>query len=189
MTLNSQEALVASRVYVYLGPVGTAAPIDVETALNVALKNVGHTTPDSLSFNTEPEFQEIPSHQSDYPIRREKTSESASVSVDLLQWNANNLIAAHGGGTVVETSTGSGVFKFTPPSLGGSAEKMAVVEIRDGTKIYRFVYPRVLQIEGVTNEFQKGQGAVLPLRLAVLGDDDEAPFYMLTNDPAFDPAP
>lgn len=189
MTLNSQESLVASRVYVYLAPVGTTAPADVETALANTWRNVGHTTPDSLSFTTEPEYQEIPSHQSDYPIRREKTSESASISVDLLQWNAGNLIASHGGGTVTETAPASGVFKFTPPSLGGSAEKSAVVEIIDGTKIYRFVYPRVLQIEGVQNEFQKGQGSILPLRLAVLGDDGAAPFYMLTNDPAFDPAP
>ncbi|HEY1177007.1 MAG TPA: hypothetical protein VGF17_12690 [Phytomonospora sp.] len=188
MTLKSQEALVPARVYVHLAPVGTAAPVDVDTPLVAAYKNCGHTTPDSLAFNTEPQFQEIPSHQSDYPIRREKTSDSASVSVDLLQWNADNFVAAYGGGAVTETSTGSKVYKFTPPAMSGNTEKTAVVEIVDGTKKYRFVYPRVMQIEGVQTQFQKGQGSVLPLRLAVLGDDGVDPWYVLTNDPSFKPA-
>lgn len=188
MSLNSQEALVPARVYVHLAPVGTTAPTDVTGALAAGWVNCGHSTPDSLSFNTEPEFTEVPSHQSDYAIRREKTSESASVSVDLLQWNAANLIAAYGGGTVTETVADSGIYKFTPPALTGSREKAAVVEIIDGDKKYRFVYPRVMQIEGVQTQFQKGQGSVLPLRLAVLGDDGVVPWYLITNDPAFEPA-
>lgn len=188
MTVNSQETLIPARVYVHLAPVGTEAPTDVDTALAAGFVNCGHTTPDSLSFATEPEFAQVDSHQSDYPIRRVQTSESASVSVNLLQWNAANLKAAYGGGTVAETTTGSGVFKFTPPSVDGRVEKSCIVEVVDGNDKYRWVFPRVFQIEGVQSEFQRGQGAVLPLRLAVLGDDGVAPWYLLSNSTALDPA-
>lgn len=188
MTSNSLETVVPARVYVHLAPTGTAAPTTTVGALGVGWLNVGHTTPDSLSFNTEPEFAQVDSHQSDYPIRRIQTSESAAVSVNLLQWNAANFKAAYGGGTVTETVPSSGIFKFVPPSLGGRSETSAIVELIDGTKIYRWVYPRTMQIEGVQNEFQKGQSSTLPLRLAVLGDDGVVPWYLITNDPAFDPA-
>ena len=58
-------------------------------ALDAAWVNVGHTTPDSLAFATEPEFEDVQSAQSDYPIRRFQTSESGSVSVDLLEWSGD----------------------------------------------------------------------------------------------------
>lgn len=189
VSLSSAEVLVPSRAYVYIAPTGTTAPADSNEALDPAWVNVGHTTPDSLSISTEPEFEEVPSHQSDYPVRRMQTSESASVSVDLIQWNTNNLIAAFGGGTVTEPDNAGnpGEFKFVPPSVGSRSEKSAVVEVIDGTKHYRWVFPRVMQIEGVESELQKGQEARLPLRLAVLGDDSGEPWYLLTDDPAMAP--
>lgn len=188
-TPNSQEFLTPSRAYTYLGEPGTVAPVDAAVDLDPDWVYVGYTTPDSLSFNTEPEFAEVQSHQSDFPTKRMQTSESATVSVDLQQWNAGNIVAVYGGGAVVEVgTTGTGNFKFTPPRLGGRAEKSAIVEVVDGTKHYRWIFPRVMQIEGVSAELQKGQEARLPLRLAVLGDDSADPFYLLTDDPAFAPA-
>ena len=67
-------------------------------------------------------------------------------------------------------------------------ERTVLVDWIDGSKNYRLVIPRCIQIEGVTTALQKGQEARLPLRLAILGGDAVDPFYILTNDPAFDPA-
>lgn len=182
MDINAQETFVAARVNVYLAPVGTEAPADESEALDPAWKHVGLTTPDSLSVSDEPEFGQIDSHQSDYPVRRFKTSTAGSVSVDLLQWNSSNLKAVHGGGTITEVGTaGSGHFKFVPPDLTDLLELSAIIEVIDGTKKDRYVYVRTMQVEGVQKEFQKGQAATLPLRLAVLGDDAGEPWYLLSN--------
>lgn len=185
--LNKSEILVPARAYVHFAPVGTAAPADavIEPADPWVL--AGHTSPDSLSFNTEPEFQGVPSHQSDFDVRRFQTSDAASISVDLLQWNAANIKAVYGGGTITAVGA-TGNFKFVPPKLGVRDELSCLVTIVDGTKRYRWVYVATQQVEGVSNEMQKGQEARLPLRLAVLGDDLGEPWYFLTNDPAFDPA-
>lgn len=181
--VNSAQILVPSRAYTYIAPVGTIAPVDESAALDPAWNAVGLTTPDSLSFATNPTFDQVVSHQSDYPVRRMQTGEEATVSVDLQQWNTANLTAVFGGGTV--TAPTAGKFKFVPPALGARPEKSAIIEAVDGTKRYRWVFPRVMQVEGVESALNKGNEARLPLRLAVLGDDTASPWYLLTNDPAF----
>lgn len=181
----SAQTLIPARVKLYLAPVGTAAPATAETALGAGWVAVGLTTPDSMGFNTEPEFGEVRSHQSDFPTRRFQTSDAASLSVDLQQWNPNNIKSVYGGGTITEVTAGSGQWKYTPPAVGGRRETAALLDVIDGTKIYRWVYPRTMQIEGVQNEFNKGQESKLPLRLAILGDDGVDPWYFLTNDPSF----
>lgn len=188
VTTNPAQMVSAQRAYIYLAPVGTAAPVDVTADLASPWKNVGLTTPDSLAFSTSPEFETIQSHQSDYETRRIQSTDSATLKVDLQQWNTDNFQAVYGGGDVAETSTGSGVYKFTPPKLGARTEKACVVEIIDGTKKYRWVYPRTLQVEGVELALQKGQGANLTLSLAILGGDDTDAWYLLSNDAAFAPA-
>lgn len=178
MTATNPNAIfIAGRAYMYLAPVGSTEPTDTTSALDAAWQAVGLFTPDSLSFSTEPQFEEVTSHQSDYPVRRFQTGDSATVSVDLQEWNVDNIVAVFGGGSVVAGT-------YTAPVLGARTEVAACVEALDGTKIYRWVFPRCLQIEGVDISLNKTQEARLPLRLAVLGGDAEAPFYFITDDPA-----
>lgn len=183
---DATQIVVPSRAYTYVGPVGTAAPADESAAPDAAYINVGLTTPDSLEFATDPQFETVNSHQSDYPVRRMQTSEAGTVSVDLQQWNADNVTFAFGGGTVTQLTTGH--YKFTPPALGARVERSVLIDWIDGTKNYRLVIPRCIQVEGVTTALQKGQEARLPLRLAILGGDSVDPWYLLTDDPAMNPA-
>ena len=186
--MDSKEILIPARTYVYLADVGTVAPADAVAALDPSWVNVGFTTPDSLSFSTEPEFQEVAVAQSDYPALRFQTSESATVGVTLQQWNAANFQFVYGGGEITESVAGSGNFKFVPPRIGERLEKAAIVETIFGARHYRLVFPRVMQMEGVQMDLQKGQEAQLPLSLGVLGGDLADPWYLLTDDPAFAPA-
>jgi hypothetical protein len=187
VSITSSEILIPSRVNLYLADTGVAAPADCDAAPAAGWVNVGHTKEDSLSFSTAPEFGEVTSHQANTAIRRFQTSEEISLSVDLLQWNPGNLQAVYGGGTITEPT--AGVFKYTPPTFGERTEKQCLLEVIDGTKVYRFVFVKTMQIEGVQNELQKAQEARLPLRLAILSDTVGAPWYFITNDPAFDPTP
>ncbi len=180
--MDNTRLVVPARTYVYLANPGTIAPVDEVAVLDPAWINVGHTTPDSMSFSTEPEFDEVASAQSDFPVRRFQTSESGTVSVDLLEWSRANFQAAYGGGTITGTA---GKYKFVPPKLGERTEKACILEVIDGTKRYRYVFPRVFQVEGVENSLNKGSASTLPLRLAILGSDVADAWYVLTNDPAF----
>ncbi|MFJ5143059.1 hypothetical protein [Streptomyces sp. NPDC088707] len=191
---NAAQIVVPARTRLWLGVVGTTAPADATVEMPTGWYSVGLTTEDSLKFNEEPQFEQVKSAQTDFPSRTFQTSDSATIEVDLQQWNAKNFKAVFGGGTISEiTPAGGGVgvkhYKFAPPRIGGRTEIAACIEVIDGGKVYRYVIPRAMQMEGVQTDLQKSKEAVLPLRLAVQGGDDADAWYLITNDPAFSEAP
>lgn len=183
MASNPTETLVPARVEVSLAAVGTAVAAGL-AALSGSWHNVGNTTTDGLNFNTSPTFDTLTSAQSDFPIRTFQTADAATVSVVLEDWSAKNLIAAYGGGEITEPS--SGLFKFVPPSFGGHEETACVIDITDGDLRFRYVFPRMMQTDGVQTALGKGAGATLPLSLAVQGADGVDPWYLITNSDSFD---
>ena len=186
--ITPAEVTVASRTYLWLAPVGTVAPADATVAMGTGWKCAGLTTPDSLAFSTSPSWKDVPSGQSDYPAIRFQDGDSATLAVQLLQWSARNFKAVYGGGTVTALAGDPAQFKFVPPKIGEHGEVAACAEIRMGSKRYRFIYPRVLQTEGVQLDLKRTEESRLPLSYSVLGDDTVDSWYVLTNDPAFDPA-
>ncbi|RLU86267.1 hypothetical protein CTZ27_25150 [Streptomyces griseocarneus] len=189
---NSREIVVPARTRVWLAPVGTAAPADAAVEMPAGWKSVGLTTEDSLKFKEEPNFESVKSAQTDFPSRTFQTSDAATLEVDLQQWSGTNFTSVFGGGTITEIASATEGkakhFRFTPPPIGGRSEIAAVIEVIDGAKAYRYIFPRTMQMEGVETELQKSKEAVLPLRLAVQGGDNSDAWYLLTNDPAFAPA-
>jgi hypothetical protein len=187
---NATQIVVPARTRLWLAVVGTTAPADATVAMPEGWFSVGLTTEDSLKFNEEPQFEQVKSAQTDFPSRTFQTSDSATIEVDLQQWNAKNFKAVFGGGTISEITPatgGTGVkhYKFAPPRIGGRTEIAAVIEVIDGAKVYRYIVPRAMQMEGVQTDLQKAKESVLPLRLAVQGGDDSDAWYLITNDPAF----
>jgi hypothetical protein len=191
---NAGNIVIAQMARVWLAPTGTAAPEGPATVMPTGWTEVGLFTPDSLSFATDPSFEQVDSHQSAYPTRRFQTSDAATASVDLQEWTGENFKAVFGGGTVEKIEEDAGPpaipehYKFTPPAIGGRSEVAACIEIIDGTKHYRRMIPRAMQTEGVEQGFARTSESTLPLRLSVLGSDIAAPFYDISDDPAFEPA-
>lgn len=183
---NASNIVVAQLARVYLAPVGTAAPTAPTGVMPDGWREVGLFTPDSLSWSTDPSFEEVRSHQSNFPTRRFQTEDAASAEVDLQEWTGENFMAVYGGGTVTQVT--AGVFRFSPPAIGGRKTVAACIEIIDGEKHYRRLIPRCEQSEGVEQSFEKSSESTLPLRLSVLGSDLGDPWYDLVDDPAFDPA-
>lgn len=191
---NANNIVVAQMARVWLAPVGTAAPAGPAVAMPTGWREAGLFTPDSLSWSTDPSFEEVRSHQSNFPTRRFQTEDAASLSVDLQEWTADNFKAVYGGGTVTLVPAVVGPpaipqhFRFSPPGVGGRGEVAAIIEIIDGNKHYRRVVPRCSQMEGVEQTFEKSSESTLPLRLSILGADIGDPWYDLSDDPAFTPA-
>jgi hypothetical protein len=179
---DATRILVAQMARVWLAAVGTTAPAGPATAPAVGWRQVGLFTPDSLAWSTDPTFEEVRSHQSNYPTRRFQTGDAATVEVDLQEYSGENLIAVYGGGTVTAITGGH---KFSPPAIGGRSQVEAMIEIVDGVKIYRRIIPVAEQGEGVSQAFPKTAETTLPLRLTVIGSDVGDPWYDITNDAGF----
>lgn len=195
MAGDATRILVPQLARVYLAPVGTAAPADPIVAPAVAWKDVGYFTPDSLSWATDPSFEEVQSHQSNFPTRRWQTSDAATVEVDLQEWSAESFKAVYGGGTVTKVPAVVGPpavalhYKFSPPAVGGRTQIACLIEVIDGAKHYRMVIPKCEQNEGAELSLEKTSESTLPLRLTIIGSDIGDPWYMICDDPAFDPGP
>lgn len=194
MAGDATRILVPQMARLYMAPVGTAAPADPVVTPDAAWKDVGYFTPDSLSWSTDPNFEEVQSHQSSYPTRRWQTSDAATVEVDLQEWSEANFKAIFGGGTVVEVPAVPGPpavalhYKFSPPAIGARTETACMIEIIDGTKHYRMIIPKCQQTEGAEISLEKTSESTLPLRLSVIASDIGDPWYLITDDPGFDPS-
>jgi hypothetical protein len=191
---DSSESFVLATLTLWLADVGTTAPADARDVLGVGWRNVGLSTEDSLKFSEEPQFEQMRSAQSNFPTRTFQTQDACTLELDLQQWNAGNFKAVYGGGTFTAITPAGGQvgdpkhFKFAPPRVGKRKEIAVVLDMDDGEYKYRFIVPRAMQMEGVPLEINKGKEAILPLRLAVQGGDDVDPWYLITDNPALDPA-
>lgn len=186
-TTNNTQIVIPQSSRVWLAPVGTAAPADATVPMPEGWYPVGLFTEDSLKFNSEPNFEQVRSAQSFFPTRTFQTSDAATVEVDLQQWSGRNFKAVYGGGSITVINSAGSVkhYRFAPPRIGGRSEIAACIEIIDGGKVYRYIIPRTMQMEGVSKDLAKTKESVLPLRLAVQGGDETDPWYVVTNDPAF----
>ncbi len=181
----SDKILVAGEFTVYVAPEGSTLPTDTTTALDPAFKAVGLTTRDGSAFQVSPEYQNVMSHQSQYPTRTFRKTTTGTVKAALQEWSDDNFVTAFGGGTVTGTL---GEFRYDPPSGSGSDIVAVILELTDGTKTYRFVVDTCQAQSPVELPFTPDSETALPLELSILGDGTTAPWHLLTNDPAFDPA-
>jgi hypothetical protein len=144
MATDPTQTLVPQLARVWLAPVGTTAPDGPVITMPTGWRDVGLFTPDSLNWATDPNFEEVRSHQSYYAVRRFQTTDSATLEVDLQEWSGDNLIAVYGGGTI-ETVTPSGggtdYYRFSPPAIGGRQAVAACIEIVDNDTHWRRLIP------------------------------------------------
>lgn len=187
-TQSASEVRVAANGDIHYAYAGASPPVTPTETLGAAFRTLGLADEDGVTFSDEKTVEDIKAWQRFYPVRKIVTERMASVQVNLLQWNGDTVQAAFGGGTVTEPVPN--VFKYTPPSPEDLEEVVVVVDWRDGDYHYRLVMPRALSTETVETNLTRTDAAKLPVTFSVLGDDegDEDPWYILTDDPAFDPA-
>jgi hypothetical protein len=186
VSFSADEVIVGASGRIYVAPVGTTLPTTPTSNLDPAFVDLGYTSEDGVTISFAKNSEDINVWQSAFPVRKIGTGFEASASFTLRQWNAETIALAFGGGTVAETSTG--VYTYTPPDVSDIDERCAVIEWADGNRSYRWVIARCTVSEGVETNLVRSGAADLPITLAVLGADNEDPWYLTTDDPSFEPA-
>jgi hypothetical protein len=188
---DATRILVPQMARLWLAPVGTAGPDGPTATPATGWLEAGLFAPDSLSFTTDPNFEEVRSHQSNFPTRRWQTQDTATVQCNLQEWSANNILAVYGGGTITTVTpsggTGTPYYRFSPPQIGGRTQTACLIDVIDGSKHYRRVIPLCEQDAGVEATYNKANEVTLPLRLTIIGSDVGDPWYEMTDDPAMAP--
>lgn len=188
MAQDADAVMIAANGSVHVAPSGTTLPDDVSTALATEYVDLGYINSDGATFNQERETNEITPWQSLRPIKRVTESVSEEVSFALLQWDADTIPFAFGGGTIEETDVDSGEFVYTPPDPEDIDERVLVVEWAYDDANFRLVVPKVMVEGSVETELTRSSASELPLTLAIIGTDGAAPYQIYSDHPAWEPA-
>ncbi len=183
---NPSNILVGSNGTISIAPQGTTLPTTVDGALNAAFDAVGYISEDGITISSSVEVADIAAFQSLMPVRRVVTGRTMDVSFVLREWSAANIELAFGGGDITEAG---GEYTYTPPAAGDALlEKSVVVAWNDGDKKYRLILARVVATESVETNIVRTGAADLPITLSVMEDDNGDTWYLVSDDPALEPA-
>lgn len=183
--------VVGANGSVRVAPVGTAAPADPVIAPAAAWIDLGYANEDGVSVSKSKDITGIPAWQSFFDVRKIVTGETFKLSTALLQWGADQVKLAFGGGEVTTVAAVAGPpaliehYKYEPPDPGELDERAMMVDWADGAKHYRLIVPRGIVVDDVETNLTKSDAAELPIGFEVVASDGIKPWYLLTDDPAF----
>lgn len=182
---NADEITVGANGTVYVAELGTSAPADILASIPAGWIELGYINADGVTFLDGKTVEPIDVWQSFYPARRLVTEKEASATFNLVQWNGATTRLAFGGGSVTEDQAGA--YRYTPPEPGTIDERAMIVEWVDGDKNYRIVIPRGMVTDNVETQLVRTAAGELPIVFGVNGQEGQSPWYLLTDDPAFEP--
>lgn len=182
---DASETLVAAGGQVYVAPVGTTLPADVDASLNAAFVGLGYTSDDGVSFSVARETTDFGAWQSFDPIRSVLASREIQATFQLLQWNEDTVPLAFGGGAVAGT-TGSWSYDAPSPE-DGIDERALILEAVDGDSVTRLLFARGVVIDAVEAQFNRTNMSALPITFKALAPTDGNPIYrILSNAEGFE---
>lgn len=170
---DADEIIVAPFGHVYVAPEGTTLPTDIDTALSGSFVDLGYLSENGISGNFGVETLDIRAWQAETPVRRIVTARTGEVSFELMEWSADTVELAFGGGTWTEGSSGPPKeFTYTFPTADDSiAEFTFLFDVEDGATHYMFCFNRGTITGGATFQFTRGAAALLPVTVGLLADE------------------
>ena len=182
---HPHEIIFAQTGRIWAAPVGTAEPADAATAPSIAWLDLGYTTEDGVTLTFDKSVKEIMGWQSRDPLRIIIENEPKMIGFELMQNNPITMSYALGGGAWTEPTTGNAL--FTPPTPGVVDERAMIVELVDGTSVFRFHFRKTMQQASVALKGVRADASTLPIEASVLappaGVTDA--YIIHTNAPAF----
>jgi hypothetical protein len=185
MPKSVDEITVGANGSVLVAQPGSDVPDDVDEALGSDWLDLGFTSEAGVQLTDAKTLVEIPVWQLFYPARRIVTARDFRAVFVLRQWAAEQVKLGFGGGEIAESSPGSGLFRYTPPSPEFVDERMVAVEWTDGDKHYRLILLRCMVVENVQTTVARTAASDIPITVGVIGAEGEDPWILDTDDPAF----
>lgn len=180
--LAPDELFVGASGAIWLADVGAAFPATHTAQPNASWwTGLGYTSEDGPKFTFDKTVKKIMGWQSPRGLRSLVTERPEQVEFELLQWKAESLKMAMGGGSITALS-GSGA-QYTPPDASEITEKAMIIEGQDGTDIVRFCFRKVTVVDKVEFGFKREEETRFPLTLDILeaDDEDDPAWFIQTN--------
>jgi hypothetical protein len=163
----------------------TVNDTDPLAALEDPFKELGYATEEGVTFRDGRTIQTVKAWQSGgYPVRKTVTEYESMLSFELMQWAKDIIEFALD--AVVSKGT-EGYYKITPTRDGVAREYAMVIDWGEGDYHYRIVIPRGVIEDAVEIGLTAEDTANLPVAFGAVAEVGVAPWYIITDDPSFDP--
>ncbi|MCX2968776.1 phage tail protein [Streptomyces sp. TRM70308] len=174
--VNPNQIRVAGNGRILVAPVGTDAPADIVSDWGADWADVGYTSSDGVKFGRKEKVTNVDTWQSVGPARFIYEDRDMTVKFSMLQFNSDTLPLYFGGGTVVETAAGSGIYRYDVASDPVADERALGMEFTDGEDvIYRFVVPRGQVTDTEEVELNRKGSLKLGVTFTAMALDNTAP--------------
>ncbi|MER6009380.1 phage tail protein [Streptomyces bluensis] len=183
---NSKEIRVAGSGRVLIAALGTEPPADTAAAWT-GWQDLGYTTTDGVKISKKDKLDPIDTWQSVSAARFVYSDRDMSFKFQLLQLNEDTLPFFFGGGSVTETATGSGVYKYDVLAEPKFDERMLGLEFTDGDEVkYRLIVTRGQVTETEEISLVRTAPVKLGVTFTALATTDGAPLAtFLMKDPNY----
>lgn len=176
MTLDASELFVGQTGSLYIAPVGTVFPTDIDTAIDTAdWTELGYVDTDGVQFTLPTPITWIRGWQSRHPLRGIRGDLEDVIGFTLQQWNADSVPLALNGATIEANGTG---WRVTPPSEEFINEVAFLVEGRDGDEIVRFGAARAINQAATTFTWSRTAESKLAVELQILASVEDQDWFM-----------
>lgn len=141
MALTAANVVVAITGVVYVAPIGTTAPTDYATALNVAFKDVGYIGEGGVSIVPNETSKKLKAWQNGETVKTITRLEDVTVSFDMIELRSEEAQKAYWGAAATVAAGGLTV------TVGGSSAStpiMLVIDAVDGTVGTRYFFPKAV---------------------------------------------
>lgn len=166
---------------IYVAPIGSTAPIDLETAWDAAWTELGFLSEDGVEMSYSTDVEDINAWQSLSPVRRILTGVDMTLGFTAIELKADSITLYFPDSTL---STTAGVHKLDIPSSPSPAEMALGLEWRDGTITNRLIVPRGEVTERGAISLQRGSAVGLEMTYSAYASSAPELATWLSNDPA-----
>lgn len=187
MAADPQKILIGTGGIVMVGLSTATAPTDSDAPLTTGWTDIGYTSEDGMTFRYGAGSDGVPVWQSALPVRLIKQEVVAQVEIAFMEFKADALIAAFGGGTLSGT-TPEWKYDFPAGNVAIAERKLAIGWTDKGYD-YRLYVPRAV-LDGETEiQVVRTEATRIPVTFNWLEPTaGAAPATLFTEDPGFDPA-
>lgn len=153
MAQTASEVRVGVDGVVSSAPLGTAAPTAVDSALNVAFKDLGYVSEDGVTESNTTSTEKVRAWQGNAVVRTLITEGETTYSFTLIQTNAQTLSEYYGLETAdIDTDEGS----FVTSATVNRPRRAYVIDVIDGDELIRKFIPDGQVTEVGDQVFQNG---------------------------------
>ncbi len=183
MTQDATELVVAAGGGVYVADAATTEP-DLDDTLT-AWAELGFITTDGVRPSSAKDTEDIEAWQSFYPLRKLVTGIDLDIAFDLMQWNADTVPFAFGGGAITDEGN---FFRFEPSDPGELDERALVVRWQDGDTNGQMYVPRGVITGNSEFTLSKDANANLPITFSATPASNTETWTLQSDSDAWEPA-